>query len=79
MDAYYLEHVIDGLSSEKACCFFFEAFRSLKPGGILRLAFRDVLSLTGTVTPAFRLYMKSKYPDTFIPANEVGAILAFYK
>lgn len=79
VDAYYLEHVIDGISSEKACCFFFEAFRSLKPGGILRLAFRDVLSLTGTVTPAFRQYMKSKYPDTFIPANEVGAILAFYK
>lgn len=80
VEAYFLEHVIDHVSEEKVRGFFFEAFRSLKPGGILRLAFRDVASLVGTLTPAFRQYMKSRHPHPHapVPSDELEALLAFY-
>lgn len=45
VDAYFLEHVIEYLSPTQAYDFFLEAWRTLKPGGVLRLALLDILRI----------------------------------
>lgn len=79
VDAYYLDNGIDEISSIDACRFFREAFRSLKVGGVLRLTFRDVLSLLDEVTPAFRQYMKDKVKGKGIPPGDVGTIMEVFQ
>lgn len=78
IDAYYLEHAIDRITPAQACRFFEEALRSLKPGGLLRLSFRDIHRMRGMVTPAFRQYMKEKLNGTRIPPHDLGALIEVY-
>lgn len=78
VDAYYLEHSIDRVTPVQACRFFAEAFRTLKPAGVLRLSFRDIRRMRGMVTPAFRQYMKEHLRKDHIPSHDLGALVDVY-
>lgn len=58
VDAFYLDHVIEHVLPAQAYEFFLEAWRTLKPGGTMRLAFPDILRIArrakGTTTDALR-------------------------
>lgn len=79
VDAFYLEHVIGMVTPAEVCRFFAEAFRSLKPGGILRLSFRDVRLMRGVMTPAFRQYMKEQGKGSCVVENDLCAFMEVYE
>lgn len=79
VDAFYLEHVIGTVTSAEACRFFTEAFRSLKPGGVLRLSFRDMRLMRGVMTPAFRQYMKEQRKGKPVPENDLCTLMEVYQ
>lgn len=79
VDAFYLEHVIGSVTPAQACRFFTEAFRSLKPGGVLRLSFRDVRLMRGMMTPAFRQYMKDRGKGNPVPGNDLCTFMEVYR
>ena len=58
VDALFLEHVIEHVSPERAYCFFEDAMRVLKPGGVLRLAFPDVVRIAREATPEYILFLQ---------------------
>ncbi len=60
VDAYFLEHVIEHVLPWEAYEFLLEAWRTLKPGGIVRLAFPDLLRIAEKATPAYILFLKER-------------------
>lgn len=60
VDAFFLEHVIEHVSGPDAYFFFAEAHRALKKGGILRLAFPDVIRISKNSTPEYINFLKRK-------------------
>lgn len=58
VDAYFLEHGIEQLDAAQASAFWQEVFRTLKPGGILRMTVTDMVALVRDKTPAVVQYRK---------------------
>lgn len=63
VDAYFIEHTIESLDSFECYQFFKEAKRTLKPGGILRICFTDIVKLHSCKNPAIHQYFKNKFPQ----------------
>lgn len=57
-DAIFLEHVIEHVTPPEAFRFMKEAHRVLKPGGVLRLAFPDVVRIARGATESYREWLK---------------------
>ena len=79
VDAFYLEHVIDKVTPPEACRFFAEAFRCLKPGGILRLSFRDIRLMHGVISPAFKQYLKKRLRENPVPEHDLCILMEAYR
>jgi SAM-dependent methyltransferase len=62
VDALYSSHMLEHLDRSEADKFLREAFRLLRPGGIIRLAVPDIKKLV-------ELYNKSGDADTFIDST----------
>lgn len=60
VDAYFLEHVIEHILPAEAYLFFEEVWRTLKEGGVLRLAFPDLLRIAENVTPEYINFLQEK-------------------
>jgi SAM-dependent methyltransferase len=58
IEALFLEHVIEHISPPSAYRFMREAIRVLKKGGVLRLAFPDVLRIAQETTPEYLAWLK---------------------
>lgn len=74
VDAYFLEHVIEHVLPAEAYGFFMEAWRTLKPGGVLRLAFPDLLRIAKQSTPEYISFLQKKSGET-APREVPSAIL----
>lgn len=53
LDALFLEHVIEHITGPQVYSFLEEAYRVLKPGGVLRLAFPDIVRIARDSTPKY--------------------------
>lgn len=74
-EAIFLEHVIEHILPSEAYGFFLEARRILKPGGILRLAFPDLLRIAHNATPEYADFIyKSGWSDG-TPGSEIRSII----
>lgn len=69
VDAFFLEHVIEHVLPAQAYDFFLEAWRTLKPGGILRLAFPDILRIARLATPEYIRFLQSRGWGDGTPAS----------
>lgn len=58
VDAYFLERGMEQLTAAACCSFFKEVRRTLKPGGMLRLAFIDIRAFAKGQTPALLQFLK---------------------
>ena len=58
-----IEHVLPA----EAYGFFMEAWRTLKPGGVLRLAFPDLLRIAKQSTPEYISFLQKKSGETAPP------------
>ena len=75
MDAYFLEHVIEHVLPAEAYGFFMEAWRTLKPGGVLRLAFPDLLRIAKQSTPEYISFLQKKEWGDGSPGSAVRNII----
>lgn len=75
VDAYFLEHVIEHILPAQAYDFFREVRRTLRPGGILRLAFPDILRIAASATPAYCEFLRSYGWGDGTPGSAVRAII----
>lgn len=57
VDAIFLEHVIEHVSAPEAYSFFREAHRCLRKGGILRLAYPDIIRISQKCTPEYVAFL----------------------
>lgn len=74
-DALFLEHVIEHISPPEAYRFMIEAMRVLKPGGILRLAFPDVIRIEKLTTPEYRRFLAMAGWGDGGPGSEIASIV----
>lgn len=66
VDAYYLEHVLECVSFRDALGFFHEAWRTLKPGGIMRIAVADIsriMDYAGMIVPELSGQLQDGQPS----------------
>lgn len=75
VDALFLEHVIEHVSPAHAYRFFEEAWRVLNPGGILRLAFPDVVRIAREVTPEYIRFLQRCGWGDGSPGSALRAII----
>ena len=75
VDAYFLEHVIEHVLPAEAYGFFMEAWRTLKPGGVLRLAFPDLLRIAKQSTPEYISFLQKKKWGDGSPGSAVRNII----
>lgn len=59
-DFIFLEHVIEHVTSAEAIFFFNQAYRVLKPGGVLRISFPDIERVTCLSLREFEKYSKTR-------------------
>ena len=75
VDDLFLEHVIEHISPAEAIQFFIEARRILKPGGILRLAFPDLLRIARETTPEYVEFVENAGWGDGTPGSEIRSII----
>ncbi len=59
VEAFFLEHVIEHVSPPEAYRFMMEARRCLRPGGVLRLTFPDVIRIAEQATPEYVTFLRN--------------------
>ena len=75
IDALFLEHVIEHIPSNQAYAFMKEAWRTLKPGGILRLSFPDLLRIARESTPQYIRFLQSHGWGDGSPGSALASIV----
>lgn len=75
IDAYFLEHVIEHINTAEAYRFFEEVWRTLKPGGIIRLAFPDLVRLKERSSADYLNFIKEWGWGNGLPGSDVRAIV----
>ena len=75
VDAFFLEHVIEHVSAPDAYFFFTEAFRTLRKGGVLRLAYPDIIRISREATPEYLQFLQSKGWGDGTPASAIRNIV----
>jgi SAM-dependent methyltransferase len=76
MEGIFLEHVIEHVPPPDAFRFMREAFRVLKPGGVLRLAFPDTVRIYREATPDYlQFLLNSGYGDGSVESAVTSIIL----
>lgn len=76
LEAIFLEHVIEHVPADAAYRFFEEARRVLQPGGVLRLAFPDLLKTARQATPEYLRFIQNHGWGDGTPASAVRNIVA---
>lgn len=75
VDAYFLEHGLEQLTAASCCLFFREVWRTLRPGGILRIAFIDIRLFAAGQTPALVQFLKCTRSQAAVAAGAVETLL----
>lgn len=75
VDAIFLEHVIEHILPSEAYNFFQEAMRILKVGGILRLAFPDILRIANKSTDEYVKFIKNNGWGDGNSGSEIRSII----
>lgn len=75
VDAYFLEHVIEHILPAQAYDFFLEVRRTLKPGGVLRLAFPDILRIAVCATDGYCAFLRDSGWGDGTPASALRAAI----
>lgn len=75
VDALFLEHVIEHVSPAEAVQFFDNARHVLKPGGILRLAFPDLLRISQQTTQEYVDFVQNAGWGDGSPGSEIRSII----
>lgn len=78
IDAYFLEHVIEHVSPAEAYHFFEEVWRTLKPRGILRLAFPDLLRIAKKTNASYLEFVHRCGWGNGLPGSEIRAIIVHH-
>lgn len=73
--ALFLEHVAEYLSPVGLVDFLKEAWRVLKPGGVLRLAFTDTGRLAAEAPIAWRRFLRGRSGLSPLPGYELEALI----
>lgn len=76
IEALFLEHVIEHVPADAAFRFFEEALRVLEPGGVLRLAFPDLLKIARDATPEYLSFLQNRQWGDGTAASAVRNIIA---
>ena len=75
VDAYFLEHMIEHVLPAEAYGFFKEAWRTLKPGGVLRLSFPDLLRIAKRSTPEYIRFLEENHWGDGSPGSALRNII----
>ncbi len=75
VDALFLEHVIEHIPTNQAYAFMKEAWRTLKPGGILRLTFPDLLRISRESTPEYIRFLQAHGWGNGTPGSALESII----
>lgn len=76
VESIFLEHVIEHVLPAQAYDFFLEAKRVLKPRGVLRLSFPDILRIAEKTTSEYREFVHHYGWGDGKPGCEIHAIIA---